>query len=308
MGKASIPVISFISITFNGYEDTCVLIDSIFLHIKSISYEIIIVDNASHINEASLIRNKYPEVETIRSETNLGFSGGNNLGIKKARGKFIFLINNDTYFLDDGILTLVNKLKSSKYIAGVSPKIKFAVPPYYVQFAGFTKLSTVTLRNQTIGYGHKDDGTYNTSSIIPYLHGAAMMLKREVIEKTGLMPEIYFLYYEELDWCTQITQAGYEFWYEPECTIYHKESQSTGKQSKLQVFYMTRNRLLYAWRNLPALAKYMSIIYQLVIANTKNILILLLKGKKELAISVFNGTLAFFSLSNKKKRYNWKSE
>ena len=73
------------------------------------------------------------------------------------------------------------------------------------------------------------------------------MLKREVIWKAGLMPEIYFLYYEELDWCTNMTRAGYQLWYEPRCTIFHKESQSTGRQSPLRTFYMMRNRMLYAW-------------------------------------------------------------
>ena len=64
------------------------------------------------------------------------------------------------------------------------------------------------------------------------------------------MPEIFFLYYEELDWSTHITRAGYELWYEPRCTVFHKESQSTGQLSKLRTYYLTRNRLLYAWRNL----------------------------------------------------------
>ena len=77
-----------------------------------------------------------------------------------------------------------------------------------------------------------------------------MLVKREVIEKVGLMPEIFFLYYEELDWSTHITRAGYELWYEPRCTVFHKESQSTGQLSKLRTYYLTRNRLLYAWRNL----------------------------------------------------------
>ena len=70
-----------------------------------------------------------------------------------------------------------------------------------------------------------------------------MMVKREVVEQVGRMPEIYFLYYEEMDWCTQMSRQGYQLWYEPRCTIYHKESRSTGKDSPLKTYYLARNRL-----------------------------------------------------------------
>lgn len=296
----NLPIISFITITYNGFEDTCELIESLQTHIKSVKYEIIVVDNASKNNEAILLKDKYPFIASIRSEENLGFSGGNNLGIKASKGKYIFLINNDTYVTEDCLNYLIERLESNDKIAAVSPKIKFGIPPYLIQFAGFTKLSSITLRNTIIGYGEVDEAQYDSPEIVPYLHGAALLIKREVIKKVGLMPEVFFLYYEELDWCTQLTKAGYELWYEPKCCIYHKESQSTGKISKLKVFFMTRNRLLYSWRNLSTLYKYLSIIYQITIANTKNIIFFLLKGKKELAMATIKGTFAFFSLKYKK--------
>ena len=93
------PVISFITICYNGLADTCALIDSLQAAVHSVSYEIIVVDNASRQNEAAVISRRYPFVKTIRSKRNLGFSGGNNLGIREAGGKYIFLINNDTYCL-----------------------------------------------------------------------------------------------------------------------------------------------------------------------------------------------------------------
>ena len=152
------------------------------------------VDNASREDEAAKIRERYPSVIAIRSNENKGFSGGNNIGIREAKGKYIFLINNAE-------------------IGGVSPKIRFAFPPQNIQFAGFTPLTPITLRNAGIGFGCPDNGTFDTPHPTPYLHGAAMLVKREVIEKVGLMPEIFFLYYEELDWSTHITRAGYELWY-----------------------------------------------------------------------------------------------
>ena len=211
----NIPDISFITICYNGFKDTCELIESLQNKIHSVSYEIIVVDNASHENEAAKIHQLYPTVVAIRSNENSGFSGGNNIGIQVAKGKYIFLINNDTYIESDHIAYLVERLESRPEIGGVSPKIRFAFPPQHIQFAGFTPLSQITLRNHMLGFDCPDDGTFDTPHTTPYLHGAAMMFKREVIEKIGMMPEIFFLYYEELDWSTSMTRAGYELWYDP---------------------------------------------------------------------------------------------
>ena len=296
---SKVPLISFITICYNGFKDTCELIDSLQSKITSVSFEIIVVDNASTKNEALSLHHKYPEIITVRSEYNLGFSGGNNLGIEKAKGKYIFLINNDTYITSDGLQHLIDRFDSDAQIGGISPKIKFAFPPQNIQFAGYTQLSPITLRNQLIGFGEADDGRFNEPILTPYLHGAAMMIKREVINNVGVMPEIFFLYYEELDWSTQITRAGYELWYEPEWTVYHKESQSTGQQSKLRTFYLTRNRLLYAWRNLEGSKKWLSIIYQLTLPVAKSTISFALKGRFDLISATFAGIGAFITLPNK---------
>ena len=116
----------------------------------------------------------------------------------------------------------------------VCPKIRFAWDNNPIQFAGYTPLSRITMRNRSIGFGEEDHGQYDAAHPTPYAHGAAMMVKREAIEKAGLMPECYFLYYEELDWSMMMRRAGYEIWYEPSTTIYHKESQTTGQQSPLR--------------------------------------------------------------------------
>ncbi len=294
------PLLSFITICYNGIVDTCALIESIHKIIHSVSYEIIVVDNASREDEATIIKAHYPTVITLRSQQNLGFSGGNNMGLKIAQGRYLFLINNDTYFESDGIQALIDRLESNPQIGAVSPKIRFAFSPQHIQFAGYTQLSNITMRNEPIGMGHPDDGSFETPHLSPYLHGAAMLIKREVIDRTGLMPEIYFLYYEELDWCTAMVRAGYTLWYEPHCTVFHKESQSTGQQSPLRTFYLTRNRLLYAWRNFTGMRCLLSIFYQITIAAGKNSLVYLLKHRVDLAAAVWKGVFAFFSLPNKK--------
>lgn len=291
------PDISFITVCYNGLNDTCKLIESIKKTIHSVSYELIVVDNASVRNEAQELQSHYPEIKAIRSEQNLGFAGGNNIGIRQAAGKYIFLINNDTFIEEDGLAYLTERLESNPKTGAVSPKIRFAFPPRNIQFAGFTPLSYVTLRNKSIGFGCPDNGEFDIPHPSPYLHGAAMMLKKEAIEKAGLMSESYFLYYEEMDWCVKLSRAGYELWYEPRCTIFHKESQSTGQASPLQTFYITRNRLLFAQRNLQGTERVLSILYQLTIVIPKNTLIYAGKRKWKLAHACLRGVYAFVTLS-----------
>lgn len=295
------PDISFITICYNGFKDTCELIESLQDKVHSVSYEIIVVDNASREDEASRIRQLYPSVTAIRSDDNRGFSGGNNVGIRTAKGKYLFFINNDTYIESDHIDRLIERLESRPEIGGVSPKIRFAFPPRHIQFAGFTPLSRITLRNNMEGFDCPDNGTFDTPHPTPYLHGAAMMIKREVIKKAGMMPEIFFLYYEELDWSTSMTRAGYELWYDPCCTIFHKESQSTGQLSKLRTYYLTRNRLFYARRNLKGIDRIASVLYQSTIAAGKNMLVYAFKRRFDLVAATFNGVSAgLFSPSSEK--------
>lgn len=288
------PTISFITICYNGFKDTCELIESLHNKVHSTSYEIIVVDNASREDEAAKIQKLYPSVIAIRSNKNEGFSGGNNIGIRVAKGKYIFLINNDTYIESDHMESMIERLESHPNIGGVSPKIRFAFPPHHIQFAGFTPLTRITLRNSTLGFDKPDDGSFDTAHTTPYLHGAALMVKREVIEKVGLMPEVYFLYYEELDWCTRMTDAGYELWYEPRCTVFHKESQSTGQLSKLRTYYMTRNRLLYTRRNRTGSQRLLSIFYQCTVAAGKNSIQFALKGRFDLFSAVWKGVIKSF--------------
>ena len=146
----------------------------------------------------------------------------------------------------------------------VCPKIRFAWGDNPIQFAGYTPLSRYTMRNRSIGFGETDKGQYDTAHSTPYAHGAAMMVKREAIEKVGLMPECYFLYYEELDWSMMFTRTGYSIWYEPACTIYHKESQATGQNSPLKTYFLTRNRLLFVKRNIKGLRRYITYTYYIL--------------------------------------------
>lgn len=282
--------LSIITINYNGLKETCALIETIPFNDKM---EVIVVDNASIHNEASEIQKRFPLVKIIKSDKNLGFAGGNNLGIKAAKGKYLFLVNNDTLFKNFNVQALIDRLESSKEIGITCPKIRFAWGNNPIQYAGYTPLSKITVRNQAIGFGEEDKGQYETPHATPYAHGAAMMIKREAIEKVGLMPECYFLYYEELDWSMMFTRAGYQIWYDPVCTIYHKESRSTGQNSPLRTYYITRNRLLLVKRNYQNIYKGLSYIYLIGIAIPKDVVKYTFFGNIKLSISVLRGLYDF---------------
>lgn len=287
--------ISIITINYNGLKDTCELLDT--LPVEDDSIEVIVVDNASKQDEVTQIEQRYPQIKVIRSKENLGFAGGNNLGIQAAQGKYLFFLNNDTLLRPhtSDFRHLITRLESSDKIGAVCPMIRFSWGNNPIQFAGYTPLSKITMRNRSIGFGEADNGQYDTPHSTPYAHGAAMMVKREVIDKAGLMPECYFLYYEELDWSMMIRRAGFDIWYEPSCTIFHKESQTTGQNSPLRTYYITRNRLLFVKRNNPNATRYLSYLYLIGIVALRDIIKYSLQRRPGLAKAAIKGLRDFFS-------------
>ena len=282
--------VSIIAINYNGLEDTCALIETIPFNENM---EVIVVDNASENQEAETIGQRYPNVKVIKSNRNLGFAGGNNLGIQAAQGKYLFLINNDTVFKDFNIQSLIDRMESSPEIGIVCPKIRFAWGDYPIQFTGYTPLSKITVRNQAIGFGEDDHGQYDSPHPTPYAHGAAMLIRREAMEQVGLMPECYFLYYEEIDWSMMFTRAGYQIWYEPTCTIYHKESQATGQNSPLRTYYLIRNRLLLVKRNPEEFSKYWSYLYLIFVVAMRDILKYTFSARYDLVKATFRALFDF---------------
>ena len=272
------PLISVISVNYNGYWLTCAMVESLRRHVTA-PLEIIVVDNGSARDEAAMLRERYPGIKALRSERNLGFAGGNNLGFAAAAGDYLLLLNNDTEVVDDTLHYLCETLAGNPAIGAVCPKIRFFAPPRHIQFAGYTPLTHVTLRNALIGFGMPDDGSFDTPRDTPYAHGAAMMVRREVPRTAGPMPDIYLLYYVELDWSVRIRELGW--------------------QSPLRSYYLTRNRLLFAWRNLHGTARMLSVAYQLLIAVPKSIAAALAHGRCDLAKAIRHGAGGFFTLKNK---------
>jgi GT2 family glycosyltransferase len=263
--------VSIITVNFNQPRVTEELLKSIPDTYTNI--EVIVVDNGSNGNLSTEWQSNYPEVKFIRSERNLGFAGGNNLGIKNATGDYLFFVNNDTEFTADLVAQLVSVFDKNPSVGILSPKIKYYSNKMLIQYAGYTPMNYYTCRNRCIGLRETDNGQYdNITAPTAYCHGAAMMVRKDAIEKAGMMNENFFLYYEEVDWCEHIKKAGYEAWVCTDALIYHKESVSVGKKSKLKEYFMNRNRILFIRRNAPAFNRIVFYFYFTLLVTPRNLL------------------------------------
>ncbi|MCA6078781.1 glycosyltransferase family 2 protein [Fulvivirga sedimenti] len=287
------PLVSIISVNYNQEAVTLDMLSSLSVYKDPL--EVIVVDNGSVNNPEKEILRQFPDTIFIRSDENLGFAGGNNLGIDRATGKYLFFINNDTEITEGLIECLVDFMENNESAGGVSPKIHYFDEPGVFQFAGFKRINILTGRNSTIGTFEKDDHQYDEVAMTPYLHGAAMMIRNEAIQRAGKMPEEFFLYYEELDWSESIAHTGYELYYVPCGMIRHKESVSTGKNSPLKTYYLNRNRILFMRRNHKWLSRSIFLLFYSVISIPVNLLRHIFKGEREHANQLLKAYLWNFS-------------
>ena len=284
-------MVSIITVNYNGLDDTCEMIDSFLLN-ETYPFEITAVDNGSQPSQAEKFRQYYaidPQVKVVQNINN-GFAGGNNAGLNVASGDYLFFINNDTYITQPILEALVRRL-GDKQNGGVSPMLKYHQCTNTIQFAGFTPLTPITLRNHMIGEREPDNGQYSTPHETAYLHGAAMMIRRDVLQRVGPMSEVFFLFYEEMDWSVRIRRAGYRLWYEPASVIYHKESMTAQRDTPLREFYMSRARMLFARRNLSGINQTLSCLYIGLIATPKKAITHLLHGRISLTMAVLKGMM-----------------
>lgn len=272
-------LISIITVNFHQAEATIELLKSIEFYANHAQIEVILVDNGSlQHNEAVYLPYK-KDLIYVQSAENLGFAGGNNLGIKHAKGKYLFLVNNDTEFTPGLVDILAQTLDEHPKIGIISPKIMYYDDKSVIQYAGFTPMDYLTCRNKCVGQFETDNGQYDhLVAKTGYIHGAAMMITRAALEKAGGMAENFFLYYEEMDWCDMISRAGFEIWINTNALIYHKESLSVGKNSPLKEFFMNRNRILFIRRNAGKGQQAFFWVYFLLFVCPRNIISYLLKG------------------------------
>jgi len=273
------PLVSIVTLNWNTTDITADFLKSINEFCFYPNLEIIIVDNASRIDPTDVFKSIRPDVNVIRNSENLGFTGGNNIGMQHAKGDYLFIVNNDTEFtagLLEGLLDIFNKYPDAGV---VSPKFHYFFKKGTIEYAGYEAVNMFTGRNGMVGSHEIDKGQYNEIKVTNYAHGGAMMLPRKVIDQVGGLPDDFIFYYEELDWCEQIKRRGYKIYYQPNSLIYHKESMSTGKGSPFKTYYHTKNRIFFMKRNMPSLNFCIFIVYFIFLTVPKNSLTFLLKGQ-----------------------------
>lgn len=296
------PKVSIITVNYNQTELTCALLDSI----RRQDYretEVIVVDNASREDPQATILDRFPEVIYLRSNINLGFAGGNNLGLTAATGDFYFFVNNDAELTPACIGFLLDLFRAHPKAGIVSPLICYARQPDQtgadiIQYAGMTPIHPLTARNRTIGNKTPDLGQFAVPRETHYAHGAAMMLPRRILDKAGRMAEDFFLYYEELDWCERIRGAGYEAWVEPRAKVYHKESMSVQKLGALKTYFLNRNRVYFMRRHCSGWKNALFTVFLLLVTAPKNTLVYLLRGETDNLRAFWQGIGWNFGLKN----------
>jgi GT2 family glycosyltransferase len=295
MFKEHPPLVSVIGLNWNNTPVTCDLLQSIKDKCSYPNLELIIVDNGSSEDPSAECKKICPEVKMVMTGKNLGFAGGNNAGIKVAKGEYLFIVNNDTEFtplIIEGLLDIFEKYPDAGI---VSPKFHYFFHKDTIEYAGYQSVNIFTGRNSMIGCQEKDKGQYDTIKETNYAHGGAMMVSRKVISQVGLLPELFFLYYEEFDWCEQIKRKGFKVYYQPASLIYHKESMTTGKSSPMKTYYLTRNRILFMRRNSRLSHFLVFIAYFIFFTIPKNTGTFLFKGQKEHLKSFWKGIFWHFN-------------
>ncbi len=249
--KTENPFVSIVTLNWNGLGVTLEFLESMKLSTYK-NYEIIVVDNGSDIDPTEAINaGNYYNTKVVKSPVNLGSAGGNNFGMRHCRVNydFCFQLNNDAEITPDLIEKCLEPFYTDSSIGVVCPKIRFYDKPDVIQYAGFNKMNMLTGKTTAVGSLEVDNGQHDVSGYTHLAHGCAMMVKKEVIEKVGMMAEKYFVYYDETDWSARIIKAGYKIYYQAQGLCFHKESMSMGKESPLKVYYMARNRLFFTRRN-----------------------------------------------------------
>lgn len=261
-----------IILNFNGWQNTIECLRSLKeLDIsKSVTVEPLVIDNASKDESVAKIKEEFPKVALIENQTNLGFTGGSNEGMRvalKNGGDFVLLLNNDTIVHPDLVKRLVEAFDSDS-VGAVVPKIYFEEGYEFhkdrykerekgkvIWYAG-GKIDWDNLIGENIGVDEVDQGQFDVREETELATGCCFMLRAELLSKVGLFDDRYYLYYEDADLSERIKKAGFKIIYTPAAIVWHKNAESSGGSgSDLQDYYITRNRLLFGMTYAPMRTK-----------------------------------------------------
>lgn len=256
--------IFIIVVNYNGEADTKACFKSLELvGTKDLNFSVILIDNGSQSFHSDRL-NYAGEIHLIKNHKNLGFVKANNQGIKYAMkhgADYVCLLNNDTIVHPDFLAELLKAAEKNNAIGLISPKIYFSAGREFhksrykpdelgkvIWYAGGI-LDWDNVYGSHRGVDEVDHEQYETSEETDFATGCCFLIKKEVIEKIGLLDENYFAYLEDVDYCVRAKKAGYKIFYEPKAVIWHKNASSSGGPgSKLHFFLQERNRLIFGLR------------------------------------------------------------
>jgi GT2 family glycosyltransferase len=248
------PQVVCIVLNWNGWQDTIECLGAL----KQCTYphlSVIVVDNGSTNDSVARIRAAHADILLLESGTNLGFAGGNNIGIRYALARgadYVWLLNNDTKPATDALSALVAKALTDRRIGAVASICYYADAPSLVEAWAGTRV------NLWIGYvrnstePHEDDW-------FEALYGASLLIARAAIEDAGLLDEGFFLYWEETEFCLRLRKEGWRLAAAPDSRVLHKVNASTGGNTVILDRYFTASglRLLGLHSPAPRLASFL---------------------------------------------------
>lgn len=264
--ESKAPLVYLLILNYKGYDDTCECIDSL-LEIQYGNYKLLIIDNDSRDGSEERLRKKYPDIEIIQTHKNLGFAGGNNVGIKYALDRnadYIGILNNDIIVDKNFLNVLVSTMESDKEIGIIGP----TVCDYYNRGKIISAGAKMSLLTGEGAYIHVNEDYYSkkTEKIVmcDYISGCCMLARANIIDKIGNLPEVYFMYFEETEWCFKARKKRLKVICDTDSVIWHKESAAIGEASPLKQYYLNRNRVLFIKRNANFFHKLVFYVYILL--------------------------------------------
>lgn len=276
--KKKTPLVSIIIVSWNGGR----VLQNCLQSLAKINYpkwELIFVDNGSTDGSPKSIKSitgtkSIKRIEIIQNTSNLGFATANNQGYKKARGKYILLLNNDTTVLVDFLSKLVARMERDLLVGVVQPKIKLMDKPGYLDNAGsfFTRIGFL----QHWGFLKKDNKEFDAEREIFSAKGACMLIRRSVVDEVGLFDDSFFSYFEESDFCWRVWLSGFEVIYYPQTTIYHKVGFTIRRLNVSHInYHYYKNRMRSLIKNLETPNLFIILIPHLLISLGISILFLI---------------------------------
>ncbi len=253
------PRVYLIILNWNGQQDTLACLVST----QSIDYpalNIVVVDNGSRDDSVNAIQVAFPEVTVLETGANLGYAGGNNVGIRHALAQgaeYVFVLNNDTTVAPDIIRQFLRVAQSKPDAAFISPRIYEADRPNTIYYdGGMWDWQTQCVR--LLGKGNEDIGQAGVSAReTEIIHGCAVFFPVTTMSRIGLIDERFFLLFEETDWSFRAREAGLRNYVAPAAKVWHKGAASFGgRDTPLRHYFHTRNYLLWGERHLGRAAFY----------------------------------------------------